>query len=94
MGYDKSNNDEQVGVIDYKQKVQEIYPDAYYYKDGRHGYFYPDKNGETIKVTHYNHSIILSKGGRCISYSRYTEEGAWEYAWHFIEDEMLRKLES
>jgi hypothetical protein len=80
-------------VMTYKEQVKKVYPDAECRQHHRRTFFLVTENGETIEMTRYQYDVICNKN-KYISASTYSEEGAWEYAWKYIEKEMLTQLES
>jgi len=94
MDVDRIPNNEDSGVIDFKEKVLEIYPEAYCLKHNRKTYYYRMDNGIFTDVVRYSYDIVIDRNGSIISTSKYTEEGAWEYAWHYVEHQMMYMLEN
>jgi hypothetical protein len=93
MEQSRKNYAGDAGTLDYKAKVLEIYPHAYCLKNNRHTFYVKNENGNFVQMVRYQFEIITDGKGNRISTSTYTEEGAWEYAWHYVEKEMLNILE-
>jgi hypothetical protein len=93
MEVDMHTNDGNVGLVDYKAKVRNIYPEAECVQHGRRTYYIVSENGKHDGVIRYQYDIFCGHGVK-ISTSTYTEEGAWEYAWHYVEKRMMYLLEN
>lgn len=87
-----NRNAKEAGTIDYKQRVRSVYPSAECIKHHRKSFYIIVENDVRSEVTRYQFDIYCDKNTK-ISTSTYTEEGAWEYAWYFIEQKMLSTLE-
>jgi len=94
MEINREENIGDAGKIDYKTKVLEMYPNAYCIKNNRHTFYVKNDNGNFEKMVRYQFEIVIDQRGGRIATSTYTEEGAWQYAWHYVEQRMMYLLEN
>jgi hypothetical protein len=90
---DYENGDEtlfdKVGVMNYKEQVQNVYPEAVFENSTATSFF---------KQQEYKASGIKIDGGKWLifkqAYHHFSEDSLWECAWYRIQKRMLRKFES
>lgn len=82
-----STNDGEAGEIDYKAKVLAVYPEATCIEHGWNRAVKPDGITSCRYFDVWNGDVQMAR-------NTYWEYGAWQNAWYYIQNEMLKKLES